>query len=332
MTTIYFCKKCNYTSNIYKDIIRHTIKQKKCKKNLESFNYSDDQILILSLLPYVNGIHIVSDKEIENLKKSKILNNNINELINIINDVDKNKLKKCKYCDLEFNKIIDLRKHILLNCFYKELERREILQSEFSTNKPVLEGDYNTLNNNSHNVNLNNNQFTTNNNNITNHIYLDINNPVPFDNDWDISKIDKNAKIGIIFNKLMYTGLLEEILKNEMNLNVIIDKENQSGIVYKNDIDKYIEMKSQDIVNNTMEKLKNQLLDINNETKDMVFKENNDFNRRMITKKYIDYTRDVNIQEQVFDFISNAFDKKKDDAIKISKNVLKNKLKPISGF
>jgi hypothetical protein len=130
----------------------------------------------------------------------------------------------------------------------------------------------------------------------------------------------------------MYTGLLEEILKNEMNLNVIIDKENQSGIVYKNDIDKYIEMKSQDIVNNTMEKLKNQLLDINNETKDMVFKENNDFNRRMITKKYIDYTRDVNIQEQVFDFISNAFDKKKDDAIKISKNVLKNKLKPISGF
>lgn len=332
MSTTYFCKKCNYSSNIYKDIIRHTSKQKKCKKKLESFDYSEDQILILSLLPFVNGVHIVDENEIKNLKKSKILHNNLNELIMVINEIDKNKLKKCKFCELEFNKIIDLRKHILLNCFYKEIYRRDILQNEINSHKGILEGDYNILNNNSHNVNLNNNQFTTNNNNITNHIYLDINNPVPFDNDWDISKIDKNAKIGIIFNKLMYTGLLEEILKNEMNLNVIIDKENKSGIVYKNDIDKYIEMKSQDIISNTMEKLKNQLLDINNETKDMVFKENNDFNRRMITKKYIDYTRDINIQEQVFDFISNAFEQKKDVALKISKNVLKNKPKQINGF
>ena len=61
----------------------------------------------------------------------------------------------------------------------------------------------------------------------------------------------------------MYTELLEEILKNDINLNVIIDKTNDSGMVYKNNIDKYIQMKLKDIISNTMEKLNNHLNDIN---------------------------------------------------------------------
>ena len=58
----------------------------------------------------------------------------------------------------------------------------------------------------------------------------------------------------------MYTKLLEEILKNEINLNIIIDKNDNSGMVYKNDIDTYIKMKIKDIIDKTMEKLKNHLL------------------------------------------------------------------------
>ena len=336
MSSIYFCKRCDYSSHVYKDMTRHFLRQKKCKRSLESYNYSDDQNLILSLLPYINHTHIVQDCEIEHLKKSNILYNNIIELINLINDIDKNKSKICKYCNVEFDKIVDLRKHILLHCFYKDLENRANLQNQLNTQKALLEGDNNVLNNHSHNLNVNNSQITTNsnnNNNITNHIYLDINNnPVPFDDNWDISNFDTTKKIGIIFNKLMYTGLLEELMKNEKNLNVIIDKETKSGMVYKNESEKYIEMKSKDIVSNTMEKLKNQLLDMNNETKDMVFKDNNDYNRRMITKKYIDYTKDENIQEQVFDYISNVFDKNKEKALKVSKNVSKSKPKPIGGF
>jgi len=338
MSSLYFCKRCDYSSHVYKDMTRHFLRQKKCKKNLESYNYSDDQILILSLLPHINNINIVQDFEIEHLKKSNLLCNNINELINIINDIDKNKLKTCKYCSIEFSKIVDLRKHVLLHCFYKILENRINLQNQLNAQKALLEGDNNILNshnlNDSNNLNVNNSQITTNsNNNITNHIYLDINNnPVPFDDNWDVSNFDTTKKIGIIFNKLMYTGLLEELLKNEKNLNVIIDKETQSGMVYKNEHEKYIEMKSKDIVSNTMEKLKNQLLDMNNETKDVVFKDNNDYNRRMITKKYIDYTKDENIQEQVFNCISNVYDKNKEKALKVSKNVTKNKPKPIGGF
>lgn len=117
----------------------------------------------------------------------------------------------------------------------------------------------------------------------------------------------------------MYTSLLEEIMKNEINLNVIIDKNSNSGLVYKNNIEEYIEMKLKDIVNLTMEKLKNQLLEINNDIKDKVMKEVSDYYRKIITKKYIDYTKDKDIQEEVFDCVSNIFEKKKNEAIKISK-------------
>ena len=60
----------------------------------------------------------------------------------------------------------------------------------------------------------------------------------------------------------MYTSLLEEILKNEINLNVIIDKDDDSSIVYKNNIDKYINIKSKYIVSNTMDKLNKHLMDL----------------------------------------------------------------------
>jgi hypothetical protein len=59
----------------------------------------------------------------------------------------------------------------------------------------------------------------------------------------------------------MYKNFLKEILNNEINLNVVIDKENNDYcMVYKNNIDKYIQMKSKDIVENTMKKLNCQLL------------------------------------------------------------------------
>ncbi len=121
----------------------------------------------------------------------------------------------------------------------------------------------------------------------------------------------------------MYTSLLREILKNEINLNVIIDKESNSGIVYKNNIDKYIQMKSKDIVENTMKKLNEQLLEINKDqnVSKNIFPEISDFARKMINKKYIDYTKNNNIKEQVTDLISDIFDSKKDEAVKFSNNI-----------
>jgi hypothetical protein len=298
---------------LLKDLCKHLLKKNKCCKNTESYNYSDDQILVLSLLPYNNNIHTLNYKDIEYLSKSDILYNNLEEFIINIDNINKNKTKICKYCNEKFTKISDLRKHIIISCFYKELKKKE---DNVNKNNITTQININKLEEN--NINITNNN---NNNNITNNIYLDIKHPIPFDENWNVSKIDFKTKIFILFNKLMYGGLLEELLKNKLNLNVIIDKNSNSGIVYKNENEKYIEMKMKDIVNSTMEKLKDQLLEMNNELKDFVMKEINDYNRQMITKKYIDYTKDKELQEQFIYNILNVYEKNKEDSIEFLKKI-----------
>jgi len=123
----------------------------------------------------------------------------------------------------------------------------------------------------------------------------------------------------------MYTNLLIEILKNEINLNVIIDTDNDSGIVYKNDIDKYIKMKSEDIIDKTMLKLKEHLLSINNDSSDYYLKDFLRMSKKVIEKKYDDYIENNNnLKDNVSNIIKNIFNIKKDDALELSKNVLDN--------
>jgi len=323
MNTTYKCKRCNYETNTFKDLVRHHNKQKKCYKNLESYNYSDDQLIVMSLIPYHNNVHEIKNYNIDHLKDSKILYDNLDNYLDTVYSVFKNKVKKCKFCDKNFCKIIDLRTHIIVNCYHKFLidEKNNNEKNNNENNKNI---DIN-LNGNNNIIGNNNTTNNTINNNITNinqpNIYVQVKSPVHFDDMWDISNIDLKTKFFLVFNNLMYTNLLEELLKNELNLNVIIDKNTNSGIVYKNDIEEYIQMKLKDIVNITMEKLKNQLLDMNEEIKDKVFNEVNEHYRRMINKKYIDYTKDKDIQDNVIEHVSNIFDKKKEDAIKISKSI-----------
>jgi hypothetical protein len=314
----------------------------KCMKKIDAYAYSDDQLVLLSLMPYINNIHTVNEEDIKFCKNSDILYDNLKELLNLIHEVDKDKLKKCKFCDEECCKILDLRKHII-QCFHKNLVNKKI---EKDNNVKSIHGDKNINNseidasnnhchnstithNNSHNTNSSNNN---NNNNNSVNIFFDVNRPVPFDQDWDISKITPHAKAGILMNNLMYTSLLEEILKNDANLNVIIDKKHESGMVYKNDIEKYIEMTSQDIVENTMEKLNKQLLQINKDAKDTCMKDCIDFTRRIITKKYIDYVNDNNLQKNVSHCVSNIYDKKKNEAVKISQRIENKRIYKENGF
>ena len=83
-------------------------------------------------------------------------------------------------------------------------------------------------------------------------------------------------------------------------------------------------MKSKDIVDNTMKKLQKHLLNINNENETTCIEQCLLESKRTIIKKHSDYVRDSTIQKNVQQFIANMFDKKKDDAIKISNNIKKN--------
>jgi hypothetical protein len=299
-----------FKTNLFNNIKRHINKQKICERKIGSYNYSDDQILILTLLPsFENNIEII--KEIEYLKKSDCVYKNKTKLLNEIELIDKNKLKKCIYCNEEFNKKNDLKKHFLINCFYKELQKN--ININLDNKKILIDGNNNNLNNTT------NNQCITN-NNITN-IYLDYKKPIPFDGQWDISMIDQIYKERLVFSNYMYTKLLEEILKNEINLNVIIDKSNDSGIVYKNDIDKYIQMKSKDIIDNTMDKLKQHLLNFNYESEEISLIDCINLSKRVIEKKHKDYVDNEQINKDVKNIISNIFKEKKEDAINISINM-----------
>ena len=310
MNRNYSCKICDeYCSNHVSQISKHLLKKKKCMSSIKSFNYSNDQLIILSLIP---------DKEIDNLK-NKInqidknfdsLSKNKSEILDNIKLIDKYKLKKCTLCNTEFSKISELKEHLLLECFYNSKNIHGNIN---------LSNVYDSNNNNNNNNNTNNNNIT--NNNITNNIYLNIKNPIPFDDNWNISNIDNKDKI--IFSKIMYTNLLSEILKNEINLNVIIDKDNDSGIVYKNDIDKYIKMKSEDIIDKTMLKLKEHLLSINNDSCDYYLKDFLSMSKKIIEKKYDDYIENNdNLKNNVSNIIKNIYNIKKNDALEISKTVL----------
>ena len=234
-----------------------------------------------------------SDKDVEYLKKSNIIYNNKDKLFNILNFIDKNKLKTCTYCNETFNKIYDLRKHVLLTCFCKEFDKN---------NTPNI-------------INI-----TNNNVNITN-IYYNGKAPIPFDNKWDISHIAKFIQNEIIFSNFMYSELLKEIINNNFNLNVIIDKNTDSDMVYKNDSEKYIHMKSKDIVDNTMDKLKNHLLDINNNAKDKLLLECLNISKKIIESKYENYKNNETLQKSIKDLIATIYETHKEKAIDISNNI-----------
>ena len=209
---------------------------------------------------------------------------------------------------------MELKKHLILNCFFEELKKRENkkgISTEITNNSNNTE-----ITNNSNNTEINsNNKYdiisnNTINNNNTYNITIEIKNPVGFDNQWDLSKINEANKRDISFSNCMYTNLLEEILKNEINLNVIIDNDNDSGMVYKNDIEKYIQMKSKDIVDNTMKKLSDHLIEINKANKKSL-EDIIKIGKNKIIKKYEDYEKNDNIQKYVEYAICGVFENKK---------------------
>jgi hypothetical protein len=309
-----------FCANKFNDMQRHLNKKNSCKKSLEAYNYSDDELLILSLLPQNEDIEHIKN-EISYLKKSNIIYKNKDILFNDINLIDKNKSKKCIYCNEFFDKIKDLKKHILIKCFVNDLHKKNSIPT-LNINSDI------SVNNNSNNINITTNNTINNTTNITTNnitnIYLEIKSPIPFDSEWNLSHIDTIKKEHLSFSKFMYSKLLEEILKNEINLNVIIDKDNNSGIVYKNNIDKYIKMKSKDILDNTMLKLNKHLLDINKSLKDDIIDELIDKGKNIIKNKYNNYKNNEDIKKNVTDIISNIYEEKKEDAINMSNNIIKN--------
>jgi len=310
----YKCKKCGYQRQIFRDIKNHINIKKTCVNNFECLNLTNDEILIMTLIPYCNNTQDADFSKVKNYKNTYI---NKNILLDELFNIDKTKNKVCKYCSLNFNKILDLKKHIVLECFEKEMEKNNIDNNLKDGDK--LNINYNTVNNTTVNNIINN---TFNNTNIT----FNITSPIPFDQNWDLSNIKESDKLRLMLSKLMYTHLLEEILKNNINLNVIIDKNKEYGIVYKNNFEKYIKMEITDIVSNSMDKLHKNLLDINEDLQNNIFFDKHmlEYKNKDINKKYDFYNSDENTKNTVNKFISDIFYTKNDDSIQVMKDFLSN--------
>ena len=306
----YECKRCNTFRTKYKqNMITHIDRTRKCPKTAIAYNYTDEEL-------YNSSLKLIECKSDDSYDKEELL---------------------CEYCKKYFSRKDNLIKH------QKKYHQEEInnidnntnaninaennTNTNVNSNENVVNSNENVVNSNDNVVNSNNTTNTNSNNTVNN---ININNNIvlqPFDDNWNIDHINKY----IIFLSLKkYTTFLDKILEKYENLNVIIDGDSDSGLVYKNEKEKYVNMKKKEIFSMTMEKINKQMCELFD---DVIENENTfgtdvkDFlnkQKKNANYKYEDYVKKDNIKQEANSYIEDIFKKKKDEAkdilIKNNKN------------
>jgi len=313
----YLCKKCLFRGKNFIDIKRHLNKKNKCSKKVENYYYSEDHLFILSLISYYKDTQMVNIDGITS--KNNVLVNK-DKLFELIDNIEKNKTRTCPYCNDKFDKIQDLRNHLILYCFSNEIDKETSnIEKEVNIINQIDITNNNICNTNSNNTNSNNINNTNVLNNITNNITINLNvdSLIPFDKDWDVSHINASTKQALILSLVKYTKTLEYILKNEKNINVILDKDSEKGFIYKDN--NFEEMNKKDIMEQSFTKIYNHLNNFYDDIKNNnEFEVNNNYldeQKKILETKFSKYKNDTNSKEIVDSFISNKFEVVKDIAI-----------------
>lgn len=156
--------------------------------------------------------------------------------------------------------------------------------------------------------------------NITNKIInINLGNIKGFDEDWDTTKIDHKKKGEILLSNSKFTKTLENILKNDINLNVMIDDvDKNTGIVYINKKNQYELMTKKDIIEQSMKKVYNHLkffykeiIDNNTEDLSISSLENE---LKLFENKYRDFLKFEDAKNIVNNAFSKLYNEKKEDA------------------
>lgn len=307
----YECLRCGHLVKQKIEMKRHLERKNKCPRNIKSYNYTDEQIIIYSLLKNNQEkkdklIEFNNQNKFNKPKDQELTTQNTTSLIHKIEESKKNINEFiCEKCNKVFSRKFNLNRH----------------KSKCSINKSNSFNDINISNNTTNN-------YQTINNNYNKNLFVNFN-LEPFDNEWDVSRITKFTKHSILLSKIMYSNLLNAILENEKNLNVLIEKDTNTGIVYKNNVEQFITMNITDIIDKSMEKLNKHLNDFYHESlkddefiiMDKIFEDQ----KLKIENKYQDFKNNSDVQEKVKEFITDIFDKKKEHAIKLYNNTIKNK-------
>jgi hypothetical protein len=280
-------------------MITHIDRTRKCPKTAIAYHYTDEEL-------YNSSLKLIECKSDDSYDKEELL---------------------CEYCKKYFSRKDNLMKH------QKRYHQEEInninpntnaninaennTNTNVNSNENVINSNDNVVNSNDNVVNSNNTTNTNSNNTVNN---ININNNIvlqPFDDNWNIDHINKY----IIFLSLKkYTTFLDKILEKYENLNVIIDNDSDSGLVYKNEKEKYVNMKKKEIFSMTMEKINKQMCELFD---DVIENENTfgtdvkDFlnkQKKNANYKYEDYVKKDNIKQEANSYIEDIFKKKKDEA------------------
>lgn len=290
----YICKNCNYKTKYFADISRHMNRVKKCNKNLDGYNYNEEEIIKLSLIPYINNKQNI-DIELNNTKTFI----NKKKLFELIALIEKKKLKACPICNKIYDKIIDLRNHLILDCISIDLENNT-KNSNLSiiNNNPIITG---------------NNNSTININNINN---INVYSPISFDNEWNTDHMSNEEKNLLIVSMVKYTKTLEYLLKNKNNQNVLIDKDSNTGLVYKNNI--LEKMTLSEICDKSFDKLYytlNKMYDSENINIGMLDPEYIDIQKKSMNMKYRNYKDDEENKDIANHSMIEIFNQVKDETL-----------------
>ena len=292
----YQCKRCFYNTSKKIDMKRHLDRVIKCHRIIESYKYKDNELDKLSLSPISkNEIKIVQYIDLHDETEDKKFEN-FDEYISYI---DENNSSNCIYCNKTFFRKYELKRH---------LKKCKMVANKTEPNVVIN----NNINNVSNVNNVNNYQQI---NNISINLYNENEDKkviVPFDEEWDISNIDIQKKILLFLSDNKYSKTIEEILKNEKNLNILFDKNSDSGLIYKNDVDKFTNMKSDEIIISVIYKLYSHLNKFYDEIKINNFITSDlNLHKNTIEQKYNDFNNDKNsnVKNYVKNILIDIFEK-----------------------
>jgi len=286
----YKCLRCNYKTYRYNDMKKHLNRKIKCTQDIDSYKYDDN---------FIN-------------EKSLLLKYNENGDIEKKTTGDDNKIK-CNNCNMNFTKKSNLLRH-LKKCVIEVPEQQQPSSNHIENH---IETQYNIAN--QHNISTTNNVIIVNSNNLRS-----------FNEKWTIEHIDEYLRNNIFLSGTKYTDLLDEILKDKNNLNVIIEKDSNYGLIYKNEEELYVNMKVKEIIEKSMEKLYEQLNDlyssISNDNKMKINTKIIENEKKIMDNKYDNFCNNNNNTKSVVEnLLASIYEKKKDEAVVIADNILQTK-------
>jgi len=265
----YECKRCKFRSKFKNDIRRHLDRKIKCGKDLDAYDYNDQELYKLSLIRIV-----------------------------VKNEEDKTKLT-CIHCKKIYSRLDSLNRHKLI-C--------KKANNELDSLNTTITNEYEY---NNQNVFIEYNNF----------------NLKSFYEDWSIEHIDHYLKLFILLSQTKYTDFLKEVMKNKENLNIILEKNSDSCLIYKNKTEGYVKIKINELFERLMVKINEQLQKIFDE----YLSEKHNIEKSVLNTikeekinnniKLTDYMNNITLKKIVDTILLDILNKNKEDAFLVAKNL-----------